>query len=366
MPDAIIAGGGPVGLLLGCLLAGRGVDVLVCEKRDGADVRTRAIGIHPPGLAALDDAGVGEGVRAEAVQLDRGEVHARGRILASVPFGAARPVMTLAQPRTVALLRARLQELGSALRTGSAVRGFRDEGHRVAVRIAGEEERHAAFLVVADGVRSGLRRAAGVGWRAHGGTAQYAMIDVPDDGEDRVARIHCEPDGLVESFPLPGGVRRWVVRTGDGDGMTADRFAEAVRSRTGLRIRIPDGASPTAFTAAQHRAARFARGRVALLGDAAREISPIGGQGMNLGWSDAAMLASAMTDSLRGGDPDLDGCARRASRRAAAAQRRSSFYMAMGAPVPLFIQRVREGAVRGLGSRPLRQRAAELVTMGGL
>lgn len=366
MPDAIIAGAGPVGLLLGCLLAGRGVDVLVCEKRDGADDRTRAIGIHPPGLAALDDAGAGEAVRAEAVLLDRGEVHARGRMLASVPFGAARPVMTLAQTRTDALLRARLHELGGELRTGTAVRGFLDEGPRVAVRFAGEEERHAAFLVVADGVRSPLRRAVGVGWRARGGAAQYAMIDVPDEGEDRVARIHCEPGGLVESFPLPAGARRWVVRTTGGDRMTADRFADVIRSRTGIRVRIPDGASPTTFTAAQHRAARFARGRVALLGDAAREISPIGGQGMNLGWSDAATLASAMRDALRGGTPDLDGYARRASRRAAAAQRRSSFYMAMGAPVPMPVQRVRESAIRALGSPPLRARAAELVTMGGL
>src|SRR5690606_30138590 len=107
MADVVIAGAGPVGLLLGCLLAGRGADVLIVEKRRGADARSRAIGIHPPGVAALDDAGIGAAVRAEAVVLERGEVHARGRMLASVRFGTARPVMTLAQQRTDALLRAR-------------------------------------------------------------------------------------------------------------------------------------------------------------------------------------------------------------------------------------------------------------------
>src|SRR5690606_26689711 len=119
MPDVTIVGAGPVGLLLGCLLAGRGADVLIVEKRHGADERSRAIGIHPPGLAALDDAGIGAAVRAEAVALDGGEVHARGRLLAAVSFGAARPVLTLAQHRTDALLRARLRDLGGTIRSGA-------------------------------------------------------------------------------------------------------------------------------------------------------------------------------------------------------------------------------------------------------
>ena len=366
MPDVVIAGAGPVGLLLGCLLAGRGVDVLIVERRRGADERSRAIGIHPPGIAALDDAGIGAAVRAEAVALDGGEVHARGRMLAAVPFGIARPVLTLAQHRTDALLRARLAQLGGTLRAGSAVIGFRDDGARVLVRTT-DGDLIAPFLVVADGVRSTLRRAAGVGWTARGRAAHYAMIDIPDPDADRVARIHCEPAGLVESFPLPVGMRRWVMRRTDGgDAVTPDGFAETIRSRTGIGIRIPEGLAPTAFTAAQHRADRLARGRVALLGDAAHEISPIGGQGMNLGWADAVMLAPLLIDALRGPTADLRGYGRRASARAADAQRRSAFYMAMGAPSSPPVQVIRETAIRALGSAPLRERAAALVTMAGL
>jgi 2-polyprenyl-6-methoxyphenol hydroxylase-like FAD-dependent oxidoreductase len=366
MTDVTIVGAGPVGLLLGCLLAGRGADVLIVEKRHGADERSRAIGIHPPGLAALDDAGIGAAVRAEAVALDGGEVHARGRLLAAVSFGAARPVLTLAQHRTDALLRARLRDLGGTIRSGASVVGFRDEGSLVRVRTT-DDELSTPFLVVADGVRSALRRAAGVGWRRRGREARYAMVDIPDPGEERVARIHCEPGGLVETFPLPAGMRRWVIRRSDsGDEVTPDDFASAIRDRTGIGIRIPDGLTPTAFTAAQHRADRLARGRVALLGDAAHEVSPIGGQGMNLGWTDAVMLAPLLIDGLRAGTVDLGVWERRAAARAAGAQRRSSFYMAMGAPAPQPLQLIRESAIRALGSATLRERAAALVTMGGL
>jgi 2-polyprenyl-6-methoxyphenol hydroxylase-like FAD-dependent oxidoreductase len=373
MPDVVIAGAGPVGLLLGCLLAGRGVDVRILEKRRGADERSRAIGIHPPGVTALDDAGVGAAVRAEAVALARGEVHARGRLLAAVPFGEARPVLTLAQHRTDALLRARLQELGGAIDEGTAVVGFRDEGPRVLVRTTGGDL-STPFLVVADGVRSRLRRAAGIGWIARGRAKRYAMIDIPDpDGDDPVARIHCEPGGMTESFPLPSGVRRWVIRRTDGgDAVTPDGFAAVVEARTGIGIRIPEGLAPTTFVAAQHRADPPARGRVALLGDAAHEISPIGGQGMNLGWTDAVMLAPLLIEGLRsvGGRPgrtaDLRRYAQRTSAHAAAAQRRSAFYMAMGAPASQPVQLLRESAIRMLGSASLRERSAALVTMARL
>lgn len=60
MTDVLIVGGGPVGLFLGSLLLQNGVAVRVLERRTGRNAHTRAIGIHPPALAALERIGVTE------------------------------------------------------------------------------------------------------------------------------------------------------------------------------------------------------------------------------------------------------------------------------------------------------------------
>ena len=47
----------------------------------------------------------------------------------------------------------------------------------------------------------------------------YLMGDFAGTADPGTAVIYLEPDGVVESFPLPGGVRRWVAHTG---GTSAD------------------------------------------------------------------------------------------------------------------------------------------------
>ena len=364
--DAVVVGAGSVGLLAACLLIRRGLDVAVRERRVGVDPRNRAIGIHPPGLGALDAAGVGDAVRAEALALRGGDVLSRGRMLASVDFAEGRRVLILPQRRTGALLAERLEGLApDALRLGCAVVDMREEHDRVRVVTESEgarEELTASLVIVADGVRSGLRDGLGLSWTQRPGAATYAMADVVDrSGGDR-ARLHCEPGGLVESFPLPGGMRRWVLRE-DGQGLgDPSAFRTAIAQRVGAELEADP--APVVFAAAQHRVDRVVvGGRIVLLGDAAHEISPIGGQGMNLGWIDAQRLAASVSAS---GAADLSEFARRGVRAAGRVQRRARFYMSMGAPAGGMPLRVREGLIRALGAPLLRERTADILTMGRL
>ncbi|MGY1551951.1 FAD-dependent oxidoreductase [Microbacterium sp. A588] len=368
--DVAIIGAGPVGLLLACLLAQAGIDVGVYERRRGTDDRSRAIGIHPPGRAVLDSAGLGVQARREALELDGGEVICDGRILASLSFNAQQRVLILPQHRTHALLVERLEQLHSgALHRGHDVVGILDDAGVVRLSMDVDAERReasASFVVAADGARSGIRQQLGIGWRARPGRGSYAMVDIPDTLTGSRVQLYCEPAGLVESFPLPGDRRRWVAadpRRALGD---AASFVEAIRERTGILLRFPARLQPTAFQARQHRAERVAAGRVVLVGDAAHETSPIGGQGMSLGWVAAHHLAAAIERSLRTGQPDFREYEHSAQRAAVRAQRRSAFYMVMGRPSPRMGVGIRNTVIRALGTPLLRSRAAGMITMRGL
>ncbi|MGM1016635.1 MAG: FAD-dependent oxidoreductase [Actinomycetota bacterium] len=368
----VIVGAGPAGLLLGCLLSRSGVDVTVLERNVQADLRSRAIGIHPPGVLALDRAGVGERIRADAVQLRGGSVSSGGRVLAEVDFPPERPVLTIAQGRTGVILDDQLESLSpGAVRRGVTVSAVHDRGGSVALETtgdAGEREYSADLVVLADGVRSTLRDQVGMGWRAARGHGDYTMMDLPDgEGEDgHRARLYFEREGLVEAFPLPGGARRWVIRESRRQERTASSFVDEVERRIGTRISTPHGVAPSTFRARQHRADLLWRGRVALLGDAAHEISPIGGQGMNLALLAATRLGDAITAGTQGTPPDLHEYERRSRAAAVIAQRRARFNMAMGAAQPGVVRAPRDVLIRGLARERWRSRVLDAMIMGGL
>ncbi|WP_198415923.1 FAD-dependent monooxygenase [Cryobacterium sp. TMT2-10] len=407
--DVIVVGGGPVGILLAGLLAVRGLDVEVLEKRAEPSLRSRAIGIHPPSLRALQQLGVADAVIDRAVRIRGGLVRSGGRTLGRLVFADTADrhdrVISLPQYETEAVLRARFEELAPGrFRGGVTVAGVRDRGDRVEVYTdapaapggsgetagagsgsgaggAGEpteaagaggprepgETLEARYVVAADGARSLLRDLVGIRCTARTGGETYLMSDFPDAGEHPgEAILFFEQGGVVESFPLPGGRRRWVAMTPTllTDATSAD-LAAMVASRT--RVHLPaTSAAASSFSVQQRLARRMVAGRVVLVGDAAHQISPIGGQGMNLGWLDALQLAPALERALR--DPvsgpgvlaDFDRRRRRSARMAA---RQAGFNMAMGSPAQGLRLRARNGFVRALAVPPASAVLARAFTM---
>ncbi|MFZ7088007.1 FAD-dependent oxidoreductase [Curtobacterium sp. RRHDQ10] len=406
--DVLVVGGGPVGVLTAALLAQAGVDVLVVERRAEPSRSSRAIGLHPPGLEALARVGVADAVLADAVRVGRGVATSRGRTLGALSFGGVSPrfpfVATTPLSWTEQVLRSRLEALapGALLRGRSADSLDTTDRDRVRLTtsrsVAADPDRAASdpagsdpdrstvearFVVAADGPRSPVRTMLGAPRDVRSYTDAYAMGDFADPDPRRArpdaatgpgspdAVIDVGPHGVVESFPLPDGTRRYVVWTDapfdDRDPGAPATLAAIVRQRTGT---APDPATCTMVSGFRpHRGIvrRMVHGRVVLVGDAAHEISPIGGQGMNLGWLDAVALAPMLTDAIRtGGTIPVDALLafeRRQLRRARVAARQAEWNMRLGRPAAGSAILAREAGLRAALGLPTARLLADVYSM---
>lgn len=334
MRDLLIAGAGPVGLACALEAVRLGQSALVLDATPSPGASSRAVGVHPAALAALAPSGAGDALAAAARHVRLGEARARGRTLGVVRFGRLGGdypfVATVPQERTEAILGERCTALGgAAVEWGSEVRSVRNAHDRVVARVrdasGATREEHARFAVIATGARgvdlTGLRAHV----RQHAYRDRYLMADVPDLGADGdTAVIHLHAEGVLESFPLPGERRRYVAWARDTGRSRADpeqlgdRLRHVVATRTGSALAASAVGTASGFGVRRTLVPRMRRGRIAVIGDAAHEVSPIGGQGMNLGILDAVTLARVLgTAGERDGalGPDLDGALERWARR---------------------------------------------------
>jgi 2-polyprenyl-6-methoxyphenol hydroxylase-like FAD-dependent oxidoreductase len=119
------------------------------------------------------------------------------------------------------------------------------------------------------------------------------------------------------------------------------------------------------FAAERFCADTLAHGRLVLAGDAAHVVSPIGGQGMNLGWLDARDLAATLPRCLAHpaeSDALLAGYSHRRRRDSQRAARRAELYMALGFAAPLALRRL---GLWALTRAALVPHAARIFTMQG-
>jgi len=358
--DVVVVGAGPVGLLLAGELARRGMDVVVLERRDALGAGTRAIGVHAPVLAALAPSGVTGRLLEHAVRVPRGEARADGHLLGTVRFDrlpAPFPfVATLPQSATEAVL----ADLAPRPRRGAEVTSVRP-GTDV-VRVGGADgagpfSLTARLVVVAAGVSGRRLVSRGSAIDTHEYRDRYLMADVETGprADADLAVVHLDRGGVLESFPLPGGARRFVAWD-SSDAADADAESRVERLRAALRARGEDVAAravsaATGFGVRRFVAPRLRNGRVFVIGDAAHEVSPIGGQGMNLGLLDAARLAPLLAAWLRAGaapEAALHAWERRRIASARTAARLASVNTALGRPLPRALHAARSGVVRAM------------------
>ncbi|WP_319774549.1 ubiquinone biosynthesis hydroxylase [Breoghania sp.] len=185
---------------------------------------------------------------------------------------------------------------------------FEADGESVSIELSGGTTRTARLLVAADGVRSRLRDLAGINtvrW-SYGQSGIVCTVEHERPHEGR-AEEHFLPAGPFAILPLTGNRSSlvWAERTSvadtlvKGDDFTFDlelerRFGYHLGE---VKVAGPRHAYPLGLTLARD----FVKPRFALAGDAAHGIHPISGQGLNLGFRDAAALAEVIVEARRYG-----------------------------------------------------------------
>lgn len=366
-PRVLIVGAGPVGLLLANLLADAGVDTLIVDKRNEATSRSKAIGITPPSLEILSRLDLDQTFIREGVKITRAVVNNRRRRVGSLSFdslpGRYPFILSFPQARTEELLQERLQKTRAAkMRLGTELTGLIRSPDGIRAELSsganGTEQIEIIepdYLCACDGFRSTVRTLLGLPLQGRTAPETFLMADFHDRSDlGDEAHLFFTPDGSVESFPLPGGIRRWVVQSEIYmDNPPSGYLERMVEKRSGYLLEQEGKGWESPFRIHSKIMPRFLSGRVIFAGDAAHTIPPIGGQGMNTGFADAERLAALL---IRGDDLDsYDTTRRRAARTAA---RRSLLSMRVGTVSGRFGSLLRNGAIGLALNTPLKKRLA--------
>lgn len=319
MTEVAVVGAGPAGLLAAIALAAAGIDTVLIGRPAPADHRTTAL--MAGSVTALATLGIWRLCRHQAAALETLRIaDATARLLrapearfTAAEIGLSAFAHNIENRHLLAAMEARAQALptlrrlsrnAQAVTTGQAARIALDDGRAIA----------AELIVGADGARSLCRAAAGIASRQQPYPQHALTYNIGHARPHRniSTEFHTER-GPFTLVPLPD-LRSSVVCVVDPPE-AEDLYAlddQALSRETELRSHFVLGKVSVEpgrglFALAAETAETFGRSRIALVGEAAHRVPPIGAQGLNLGLRDAATIAEFVTEAVAAGrDPGSD------------------------------------------------------------
>lgn len=321
--DIMIVGGAYVGLSTAVAIksGAPNLSVLVVDAApiSANEMDTRASAIAADATRMLDQLGIWKEISREAQPIR--EMVVTDSKLSDV----VRPVfLTFSQNKTdddqddapfahmlpnrflVQALRKKSAEIGITVAGSQPVDTIEKLPSAIKVTLASGKSISTNLLVAADGVKSRMRSAAGIK-TVHWPYDQKGIVatvahERPHNG---IAIEHFLPAGPFAILPLKGNRSSlvWTESSNNADRILAmdqlhleleleRRFGHELGD---LSIEAEVKAFPLGLTLARD----FVKDRIALVGDAAHGIHPIAGQGLNLGFKDAAALAETVVDAHR-------------------------------------------------------------------
>jgi 2-octaprenyl-6-methoxyphenol hydroxylase len=316
----IVVGGGPAGLTAAIALAEGGIPTVLVGRRQGpADNRTTAL--LAGSVTALETLGVWESCATRAAPLKVMRiVDDTGRLWRApeVKFEAKEIDLealgyNIENRDLVKALEERARALSNVTIVEDQVVAVEPAHEAVTISLKSGATLRAPLVIGADGRRSMCRAAAGVGMeeRNYPQVALTVCLRHSRPHRDTSTEFHTS-NGPFTLVPLRGDRSSlvWVLDPSDAnrhaaldDVELADEIERASHSILG-KIELEPGRSVFPLHVATAR--RFAEQRIALVGEAAHVLPPIGAQGLNLGLRDAATIGELAVAAYRSGH-DIGG-----------------------------------------------------------
>lgn len=343
--DVLIAGAGPVGLLLALWLTRNGVRVVIVDCAASPGTHSYALGLHPETVDLLKECGLGPALESHAPPHTEMLVYAEEEAVARLPIAARKePLRVFGQHQLESVLETKLRSEGVEVLWCHALTDFCEKPDGIEAIVDEREERligyasahldwfarrslkiNARFLVGSDGHRSLTRRRLGLAFREIGKAEIFAVFEFACREEDNIPvfpTLVFHPKSISALWPTAQGNYRWAfevdTRFTRNVRREKDRYlaqwsndaafpaVEEALLRDFISKRAP-WFTPKPKNVLWRSVVRFERriaseigkGRVALAGDAAHLGGPLGMHSVNLGMQEARLLADALTRWIR-------------------------------------------------------------------
>jgi 2-polyprenyl-6-methoxyphenol hydroxylase-like FAD-dependent oxidoreductase len=328
----LIVGGGPVGLTASILLSQHSVRSLLVERHPGTSIVPKARGINARTMEMYRQCGVEQAIRAAGLaaesiglvvwteSLAGREIERRVPGRATPKNQAVTPVSNClcAQDDLEPVLRQFAEGAGlGELHFNAELTDVRQDSTSVTAtitdRLTGTETPvRAHYVIAADGAQSRIRRMLDV--RMIGSQSVYDSVNILFNADLRPWTAHrpaalyfVEQPDLRATFLTINATDRWsfLIHSIKHYGYTAadfapDRCIALIRQAVGVADLPVSILGVSAWEASAHVADRYRHGRIFLAGDAAHEMPPTGGFGLNTGVQDVHNLAWKLAAVLRG------------------------------------------------------------------
>ena len=314
--DVAVVGAGPAGLSAAIAIAQSGArTILIARRSPYADNRTTALlGASVDFLRTLE---VWPHCQDEAAALlTMRLIDDTGRLIRApeVKFSCDEIGLDLfgyniANHVLVSALEQRAAAIPNLIRLDDDAIAIRPGDDLVAIELSGGGSESARVVVGADGRHSLCRDAAGITLKRRELPQAALTFNVSHSRPHRnISTEFHTSQGPCVFVPLPGNRSSvvWVSEPKEADRLLAlndDDLSAAAETRSHSvlgKIQVEPGR--TRFPLAIEQPAKFAKSRIALVGEAAHVLPPIGAQGLNMGLRDAADIARTVQEALAAGD----------------------------------------------------------------